>query len=169
MAKIAMLVGRGFEDSEYRVPYDMLTKNGHDVEIIGSQAGETVEGKQHEESVRIERAASESNPSDYHALVIPGGFGPDRLRTDEKVVDFIQGFARTERPIAAVCHGPQLLIEADLVRGRTMTSWPSVKTDLINAGAHWVDREVVEDGPYITSRKPDDLTAFTNHLLGRLQ
>lgn len=169
MAKVAMLVGEGFEDSEFRVPYDQLRRNDHEVDIIGSEANQTVEGKRHRESVRIMRSAGDADPNEYHALVIPGGFGPDRLRTDDEVVEFIRAFFRTNRPIAAVCHGPQLLIEADLVRGRTMTSWPSVRTDLINAGADWVDREVVEDGPFITSRKPEDLEAFSSHLLARLQ
>lgn len=113
-------------------------------------------------------AAGDLEPEGFDALVIPGGFGPDRLRTDEAVVRFVKTFGALDRPIAAICHGPQLLIEAGLVRGRTLTSWPSVRTDLLNAGAQWVDQEVVEDGTLITSRKPDDLDAFCEVLLKRL-
>ena len=104
----------------------------------------------------------------WDALVIPGGHSPDTLRMDEDLVGFIRRFGESGRPIAAICHGPQLLIEADLVRGRTVTSWPSIRKDLENAGARWVDREVVVDGNLVTSRKPDDLPAFEEMLIGLL-
>lgn len=107
-------------------------------------------------------------PEDFDLLLIPGGHSPDALRTNEGIVDFVRRFADSGRAIAAVCHGPQLLIEAGLVRGKKLTSWPSVRTDLENAGAHWVDREVVEDGPLVTSRKPEDLDAFNEAVLARL-
>lgn len=168
MAKIAILVGDDFEDIEFRKPYDMLKGAGHTLEVLGAKAGSTVKGKRGEEAVKIEKAAADCDPSLYDALVLPGGYGPDHLRTDEGVVKFVRGFAETGMPIAAVCHAPQLLIEAGLVEGRTLTSWPSVKTDLQNAGASWVDEEVVEDGQFITSRKPDDLNAFVNALAARL-
>src|SRR5690606_13048804 len=102
------------------------------------------------------------------ALVVPGGYSPDHLRTSRSVVEFVRRFAQTGRPIAAVCHGPQLLIEAELVAGREMTSWPSVRKDLENAGARWRDAEVVVDGNLIASRKPEDLEAFCNAVLERL-
>jgi len=100
---------------------------------------------------------------------IPGGHSPDRLRMDEELVDFVRRFGESGRPIAAICHGPQLLIEADLVRGRTLTSWPSIRKDLENAGASWVDREVVEDGELISSRQPQDAEAFSRAILRALQ
>ncbi len=169
MAEIAFIVGDGFEDSEFRKPYDRLREAGHTVTIYGAEAGETIEGKQGEEKITIEEAPAGGEAKRYDALVLPGGHGPDALRIDEAVVAMVKGFADAGKPIAAICHGPQLLIEAGVVRGRTMTSWPSVKTDLKNAGADWVDREVVEDGPFITSRKPDDLDAFSDALLARLK
>ncbi|MEZ4432652.1 MAG: type 1 glutamine amidotransferase domain-containing protein [bacterium] len=168
MARVAMIVGEGFEDSEFREPYDRLREAGHEVVVFGSKAGETVEGKQGDEKVEIEEKASSGAVGEFDALVLPGGHGPDVLRMDEAVVAMVRGFVDAQKPVAAVCHGPQLLIEAGVVEGRTMTSWPSVKTDLKNAGADWVDREVAEDGIFITSRKPDDLAAFSKAILGRL-
>ena len=108
---------------------------------------------------------AEADPDDYDALVLPGGYSPDHLRTDDDVVAFVRTMVQIERPVAAVCHAPWLLIEADVVEGKTVTSWPSVATDLRNAGANWVDQEVVVDGLLITSRKPDDLPAFTDTIL----
>lgn len=169
MARVAFIVGDGFEDSEFRQPYDTLREAGHEVVVFGSEAGETIEGKQGKEKVEVERAAARSEAKGFDALVLPGGHGPDALRMHDDVVAMVKAFAEADKPIAAVCHGPQLLIEAGVVDGRKMTSWPSVKTDLRNAGADWVDREVVEDGNFITSRKPDDLPAFSNALLGRLR
>lgn len=168
MAKIAMILGQDFEDVEYRRPFDQLRSEGHEIEVLGKSGGERVEGKQGDETVTIDAAAGDRDPASYDALVLPGGYGPDQLRTDDRVVSFIREFADTGKPIAAVCHGPQLLIEAGVVAGRTMTSWPSVKTDLMNAGARWVDEEVVQDGPFVTSRKPDDLDAFVRALVDKL-
>jgi protease I len=167
MARIAMLVGDDFEDVEFRKPYDMLTEAGHDLEVLGKEPG-VVTGKRGRERARVEAAAGDRDVGDYDALVMPGGYGPDHLRTDANVVEFVRRFVDSGKPIAAVCHAPQLLIEADAVRGKTLTSWPSVKTDLENAGAKWIDREVVEDGALITSRKPDDLDAFVRALEARL-
>jgi protease I len=165
MAKIAVVLGPEFEDSEFRVPYDRLEEAGHQLTIVGTKRGEKVEGKRGKESATIEAAASDVDATSFDALLIPGGHSPDNLRTDESVVGFVRDFTHTHKPIAAVCHGPQLLIEADAVRGRRMTSWPSVRKDLINAGADWVDEQVVKDGPLITSRKPSDLEAFSEALL----
>jgi len=117
----------------------------------------------------VQDAASDRDPDEFDALLIPGGYSPDHLRMDRDVVAFVLDFSATGKPIAAVCHGPQLLIEADLVRGKQVTSWPSVRRDLENAGAVWVDREVVIDDPLITSRKPDDLGAFSDALLSALR
>ncbi len=168
MAKIAMVIGPEFEDSEFRVPYDALREAGHEVTLVGVKAGEKVEGKKGKESAKVDVAADGKDAAGYDAMAIPGGASPDHLRTEKNVVDFVRAFVKTGKPIAAVCHGPQLLIEADAVAGRTMTSWASVRKDLENAGARWVDREVVVDGNLITSRKPADLPAFSKALLEAL-
>lgn len=168
MAKVAMVVGPEFEDSEFRVPYDRLKQANHEVTVIGTAEGETVHGKNGRESTRIDATAKSQNPRDFDALVIPGGHSPDHLRIDRDVVSFVREFTNSGKPVAAVCHGPQLLIEAGLVAGKSVTSWPSIRKDLENAGANWVDKEVVQDGTFITSRKPEDLEAFSKALLGAL-
>ena len=168
MSRIACLVGPEFEDSELAVPVQQLEEAGHQVEMIGVHGGEEVTGKRGEKTVRVSAGVHERRPDQYDALLIPGGHSPDNLRVNHDVVQFVREFGATGRPIAAICHGPQLLIEAGLVDGVRMTSWPSVRTDLRNAGAEVVDEEVVEDGRFITSRKPDDLDAFSRALLQRL-
>jgi protease I len=168
MARIAFVLADDFEDSEFRKPYSGLRAAGHDVDVIGAKAGEHVKGKRGKEEVAIELTAAEARPADYDALVIPGGYSPDHLRTHPEVVDFVAAMVRANKLVAAVCHGPQLLIEAGVVRGKQLTSWPSVRTDLCNAGACWLDQEVVVDGRLITSRKPEDLPAFTRAIEERL-
>lgn len=168
MSKIAILVDQMFEDSELRVPLDRLRAAGHDVELIGISAGAEVTGERARERVAIQRAVSEVSEQDYDALVIPGGYSPDHLRTDLGAVHLTRAMALAGKPVAAVCHGPSLLIEADVVDDRTVTSWPSVRTDLLNAGARWIDREVVVDGNLITARKPEDLPAFCAAILQEL-
>ncbi|HTJ46024.1 MAG TPA: type 1 glutamine amidotransferase domain-containing protein [Kofleriaceae bacterium] len=170
MSKIAFVVGPEFEDTEFRVPFDAVKQAGHEPEMLGKKKGETVEGKQHKEKVEIRHTAGEEDPARYDALVIPGGHSPDQLRMDPGVVSFVKKFIATGKPIAAICHGPQLLVEAadDQVRGKQMTSWPSVRKELELAGARWVDREVVVDGQFITSRNPHDAPAFARALIERL-
>lgn len=168
MARIAFVVGEDFEDSEFRIPYDKLREAGHQIEVLGAKGGEKMTGKKGKEEVEIEAACKDKDPASYDALVIPGGYSPDHLRMNREVVSFVQKMVHADKLIAAVCHGPQLLIEADAVEDKTMTSWPSVRTDLVNAGAKWVDREVCEDGQLITSRKPDDLPAFSSKINERL-
>jgi len=168
MARIAFVLGDDFEDSEFAQPYNALREAGHEVEVLGAKAGVTVNGKKGKEQFTIEAAAGERDAASFDAVVIPGGYSPDHLRMDKDVVRFVQTAVRAGKVIAAVCHGPQLLIEADAVEDKTLTSWPSVRTDLLNAGAKWVDKEVVIDGQLITSRKPDDLPAFTNAIRERL-
>jgi deglycase len=168
MAKIAVPLANDFEDSEFTVPFDRLKGAGYEIVVFGPKAGEKVVGKRGQASARIDVAAAAIRPEDFDALVIPGGYSPDHLRTNQEVVSFVRQFCATRRPVAAICHGPQLLIEADAVRGKTVTSWPSVRKDLQNAGAKWVDREVAEDGNLITSRKPDDLDAFCDAILDHL-
>ena len=165
MSKIAILIDQMFEDSEFRVPYDRLRNAGNQVDIVGRQAGAELVGKQGHERITVEKSAREVSANDYDALVIPGGYSPDHLRTDPDAVRLTRAMAGANKLIAAVCHGPSLLIEADLVRGRQITSWPSIKTDLINAGARWVDREVVVDNGLITSRKPADIPAFNKKMI----
>jgi protease I len=160
MARIAFVVGQDFEDSEFKKPYDELREAGHEVEVLGVKAGETMKGKKGKEEIKIEAAATDKDPGSYDAIVIPGGYSPDHLRTDKGVVSFVQRAVQADKIIAAICHGPQLLIEADAVEDKKLTSWPSVRTDLLNAGARWLDKEVIVDGKLITSRKPDDIPAF---------
>ena len=160
MARIAFVVGEGFEDSELKIPYDELRAAGHEVEVLGAKAGETVKGKKGKEELAIEAGTAERDATSYDAIVIPGGYSPDHLRMSKDVVKFVSAAVRAGKVIAAVCHGPQLLIEADAVENKKLTSWPSIRTDLLNAGAKWADKEVVIDGKLITSRKPEDLPAF---------
>jgi len=168
MARIAFVLGEDFEDSEFRKPYDALREAGHQVEVLGTKGATKVKGKRGKEEVTLDGSVTDRDPMSYDALVIPGGYSPDHLRMDPAMVRFVGAFARADKLIAAVCHGPQLLIEADAVEDRTMTSWPSVHTDLVNAGARWVDKEVVIDGHLITSRKPDDLPAFSKAIIDQL-
>lgn len=165
MARIAFIVANDFEDSEFRVPYDQVKQAGHEPVIIGLEAGKQIKGKKGKEVITVEKTAKDVKAEDFAALVIPGGYSPDHLRADVGVVGFVRDFYKADKPIAAICHGPWMLVEADIADERTVTSFPSIKTDLINAGARWVDREVVEDGNLITSRKPDDLQAFSAALL----
>ena len=135
MARIAVTVTSDFEDSELTYPAEALEAAGHEVVIIGEKAGEEIHGKRGKSKTAVAGTPEQRDPTDFDALLIPGGYSPDKLRTDPHMVSFVQEFFRSNKPVAAVCHGPQLLIEAGVVDGRTMTSWPSVKTDLKNAGA----------------------------------
>lgn len=168
MARVAFVLADDFEDSEFKVPYDRLREAGHEVSVVGTDAGREVAGKRGRERVRIETTANQVDPGTVDALVVPGGWSPDRLRNDEGVVSFVRAVFNDGKPVAAICHGGSLLIEADVVDGMTLTSWPSIRTDLVNAGAEWEDRSVVEHDNLITSRKPDDLDVFCDALLKRL-
>lgn len=169
MARIAFIVDEMFEDSEFKVPYDRVKEAGHEAVIIGLEAGKKLEGKKGDETITTEKAIGDVSADDYDALVIPGGYSPDKIRTNADMVGFTRTLMKADKPVAAICHAGWMLAEADALRNRTVTSWPSIKTDLINAGAEWVDQEVVEDGNLITSRKPDDLDAFTKTLLSQLE
>jgi protease I len=169
MARIAFIVAEDFEDSELRVPRDGITQAGHEVVVIGSDPKhKSLKGKRGKEKVTPDLDITQASARDFDALVIPGGYSPDKLRMDARMVRFTREMFDADKIVAAVCHAPSLLIEADLVEDRTLTSWPSIKTDLLNAGAHWVDRAVVEDGNIITSRNPDDLPMFTATILRQL-
>ncbi len=138
------------------------------MDLIGAKAGQTIAGKAGKEKLTAEKGIAEAKPDDYVALLIPGGYSPDHLRIDPRFVQFVKAFDAAQRPIAAVCHGPQLLITAGLVKGRTLTAWPTIQEDLRQLGAQVKDAEVVEDRNWITSRKPDDLEAFSDALVERL-
>lgn len=168
MAHVAIVLGNDFEDSEFDTPRTTLLENSHTVEVLGSRAGEIVTGK-HGTEYTVDRAARDADPSDYDALVVPGGYSPDHLRTDPETVRFVSAMNERDVPVAAICHGGSLLIEADAVRDRAVTSWPSIRTDLENAGGQWIDDELVVDGHLITSRSPDDLPVFMTALLASLR
>jgi len=167
--RIACLLDSDFEDSEFRKPYDRFTSAGHELTVIGLEAGKELKGKKGQETARAEKGISEVSADGFDALFIPGGYSPDHLRADQRMVDFTRAFFQRERPVFAVCHGPQLLITAEVVKGRTMTAWQTVQRDLAIAGAKVVDREVVVDRSLVTSRKPDDLDAFIRESLAVLQ
>lgn len=169
MAKVAFIVDEMFEDSEFKVPYDRVREAGHEAIIIGLEAGKKLEGKKGDETITTEQAIGDVSADYFDALVIPGGYSPDKIRTNADMVGITKSLVKADKPVAAICHAGWMLAEADVLRNRTVTSWPSIKTDLINAGAEWVDQEVVEDGNLITSRKPDDLEAFTKTLLSQLE
>jgi protease I len=169
MARVAILLEAMYEDSELRVPYDRLRQAGHEPVIVGVEEGKRLTGKRGEETVTVELAIGDVSPEEFDALVIPGGRSPERLRTHARVLAFTRAFFLSGKPIAAVCHGPLLLAAAGVARGLTLTSWPAIQGELSGAGARWVDREVVEDGNLVTSRKPADLEAFSQALLRQLE
>jgi protease I len=166
--KIAILVADGFEQVEMTKPRQALEKAGAEVDLISPAKGK-VRGFNHDdpgEQFQVDVPLKKAKAEDYDALVLPGGVAnPDKLRIDEQAVQFISEFVAARKPIAAICHGPWPLIEVGAVRGRRMTSWPSLKTDLRNAGANWVDEQVVEDDGLVTSRKPDDIPAFNKKMI----
>jgi deglycase len=167
--KIACLLADGFEDSEFRLPCDWLSAAGYTVEIIGAKAGDTLRGDKGRETAVVDLEIDEADVDDYEGLLIPGGYSPDKLRADDRFVEFVRAFDATGRPLAAVCHGPQLLLTAELQSGRTLTAWQTIQGDLRQAGANVVDREVVVDDNWITSRKPDDLQQFGDALIQALK
>ena len=161
--KIACVLSSGYEDSEFRVPYNKLKAAGHTVTVIGAKKGEALEGKSRKDKVDTDAAIGDVRPDSFDALLIPGGHSPDQLRADDRFVAFTKAFAN--KPIFAVCHGPQLLITAEMVQGRTMTAWKTIQVDLRYAGAKVEDKEVVVDRNLVTSRKPEDLDAFVRESL----
>lgn len=166
--RIAFLATDGVEEVEYTEPRKAVENAGGIAELISLEAGEIQAFNHLDKSATypVDHEVSSANAADYDALVLPGGVAnPDALRTDPDAVAFVRAFVAAEKPIAAICHAPWTLIEAGAVSGRTMTSWPSLRTDLANAGATWVDEEVFTDGNLVTSRKPDDIPAFCDGLL----
>jgi protease I len=169
--KIAILATNGFEQAELLEPRKALSEAGATTEVISPNDGEIKGWKSKDwgETVHVDKTLEQANPQDYDALVLPGGvLNPDHLRMNPAAVDFVRKFVNTGRTVAAICHGPWMLVEAGVVNGKSITSWPSLKTDLKNAGANWVDKEVCTDGQFITSRKPDDIPAFNHTIIDAL-
>ncbi len=162
----------GFEQVELTDPKKNVEAAGATTEVLSVKDGSdgaSIRGWKFTDwgdSVRVDRHVAKANVDDYDALILPGGqINPDKLRMEKTAVDFVKKFVASGKPVAAICHGPWMLVEAGVVKGKNVTSWPSIHTDLENAGAKWVDREVVEDGNIITSRKPDDIPAFSKKLI----
>ena len=169
--KIAILATDGFEQVELTEPRKALNNAGATTVVIAPKNGE-IKGwnkKDWGQPVKVDLPLADANPHDYEALLLPGGvMNPDHLRMDPAAVNFVRQFVSTGKPIAAICHGPWTLVEADALRGKTVTSWPSLKTDIKNAGGNWVDQAVVTDGQFIFSRKPDDIPAFNKAIMEAL-
>ena len=167
--KVAFLVANeGIEQVELTEPWKAVEQVGGTPELISLEEGE-IQGFNHYEkgdTFKVDKTVEEARAEDYDALVIPGGVGnPDTMRTDENAVDFTRQFFEQGKPVGAICHGPWMLVEAGVVRGRRVTSWPSLQTDIRNAGGEWVDEQVVVDNGLVTSRKPDDLPAFNEKIV----
>jgi protease I len=168
MSQIAVIIEDMFEDSEYTQPAEAFKSEGHELIHIGMQEGATVKGKKKETPVQINKAIKDVSVDDFDAMLIPGGFSPDKLRAHDEAVAFTKKFMETGKPIFSICHGPQLLISADVLRGRKVTGWKSIIQDIKNAGAEFLDQEVVDDGNLVSSRSPDDLPAFIKVSLSKL-
>lgn len=170
--KIAILATDGFEESELKSPKEHLEKEGWTAHIVSLKSGSIkswADGNWSTE-YKVDKTLDEVSASDYDALVLPGGvINPDKLRVEKSALDFIKRFFADKKPVAAICHGPWSLIEADVVKGRDMTSYHSIKTDLINAGANWSDEEVVVDQGLVTSRNPNDLPAFNRKMVEEIK
>lgn len=169
--KVACLVAEGFEESELTSPVEALRQAGAEVHVISTDSGRVRGWKDGDwsEAIRVDKTVGEVKADDYRGLLLPGGvINPDKLRRDAKAVGFVRSFFEQGKPVAAICHGPQMLIEADVLEGRTVTSFSSIRKDIENAGATWVDREVVVDQGLTTSRSPKDLPAFNRKLVEEL-
>jgi deglycase len=166
--RVALLVEVDFEDRELMEPLEMLRAAGVEVVVVGPVAGQSYPGKRGQAAVTADLAAGAARMADFDALVIPGGYAPDRMRMRHAMVDLARDAMASGKPVAAICHGPQLLISANALRGRTLTCWPSIAIDVKNAGGLYVDRPVAYDGNLITSRKPDDVPQFCEAILKAL-
>lgn len=166
--KVAILVTNGFEQSEFTEPKKALEAEGAQVHVISPEGGKVKAWDETDwgEEFEVDKTLDAANPDDYTSLLLPGGvLNPDKLRANKKAVEFVNSFLEAGKPIAAICHGPWTLIETGAIKGRKMTSYKSIKTDLINAGVNWVDEEVVVDQGLVTSRNPDDLPAFNRKMV----
>jgi protease I len=166
--RVAILATDGFEQSELTEPKAALERAGAKTDVVAPHGG-AIRGWKHKhwgDDVRVDRTLDEANADDYDALMLPGGvMNPDQLRRVPEAVKFVRSFFDAEKPVAAICHAPIMLIEADVIRGRHVTSWPSITTDVRNAGGTWTDEEVVVDRGLVTSRKPDDIPAFNRKMI----
>jgi protease I len=166
--RVAILVTNGFEQVEMTEPREALKKAGFQTDLVSPAQGE-VQGWDHDDKAdkfRVDVELNSADPAEYHALLLPGGVrNPDELRMIPEAVKFVKSFLEDSKPVAAICHGPWMLVEADAVRGKRVTSWPSLKTDLRNAGGNWSDQEVIADGNIVTSRKSDDIPAFNSKMI----
>jgi len=169
MARIAVIIDDMFEDSEYTEPAKAFKSAGHKLTHIGLKKGTTVKGKTEGTQVQIDKAVKDISVEDFDALLIPGGYSPDHLRADEVAVKFVKSFFESNKPVFAICHAPQLLITAQVLKGRKVTGWKSIIQDIKNAGAKFLDQGVVEDGNLISSRHPGDLPMFIRASLNRLK
>ena len=172
--RVAILMTDGVEQVEYTGPRGFLEQQGAQVTLVSPKpTGDDIQGFNHltpADRFKVELDVRDARPGDFDALVLPGGVAnPDQLRLSMEAITFIRDFGRENKPIAAICHGPWTLIDADLVTGKHVTSWPTLQLDLQNAGATWTDEQVVVDGKLVTSRKPDDIPAFNQALLSELQ
>ena len=171
-AKVLIVATDGFEESELFGPREILQQRGADV-VLASPGAAPIQATVHDDpgkTIRPDMTVDEARAEEFDALILPGGVrNPDQLRTNSAVVQLIRDFVDQGKPVAAICHGPWLLVEADVLRGRTATSWPSIRTDLRNAGANVVDRAAVVDGNIVTSRKPEDVEAFTQAVIGLIE
>ena len=163
--RIAILAEEGFEDSEVIEPMRAMKDAGARVVIVGSGSQESYRGKRGRATIKVDVTADKVSAEDFDAIIIPGGYASDRMRLHQSMVDLVRKAHDLGKVVAAICHGPQLLISADIVRGRRVTSWPSVAVDLKNAGADWTDEPLVQDGNLITSRKPADLPRFNKAII----
>ncbi|MGJ8737246.1 type 1 glutamine amidotransferase domain-containing protein [Zobellia laminariae] len=172
MKRIAILATNGFEESELKSPKEAMENEGFKVDIVSLESGEIkgwADGNW-SNSYKVDKTIDQVTAEDYNALMLPGGvINPDKLRREEKVLTFVRDFFKQEKPVAAICHASWTLISADVVKGRKMTSFNSIKDDLVNAGANWVDEEVVVDQGFVTSRNPDDLPAFNSKLIEEIK
>ncbi|MBP9854464.1 MAG: type 1 glutamine amidotransferase [Candidatus Omnitrophica bacterium] len=169
MSKIAVLIDEGFEDSEYLKPAKALRGAGHEIFHLGLKKGAEIKGKSGKVKAHIDQAISDATVGKFDALLIPGGYSPDHLRAHDEAVRFTKNFVQSGKPVFSICHGPQLLITAKVLEGRKITGWKSIIQDIKNAGAHFVDEEVVEDGNIISSRSPQDIPAFNHKILEKLE
>lgn len=167
--RIAILAEEDFEDSELIEPMRAMKNAGAKVLIVGSGSQEAYRGKRGNAAAIVDAAADNVKAEDFDAIIVPGGYAADKMRLHQSMVDLVRKAYDLGKVVAAICHGPQLLISADIVRGRRVTSWPSVAVDLRNAGADWVDAPIVRDGNLITSRKPADLPQFNKAISEALQ
>ncbi len=168
MKKIAVIVDDLFEDSEYSEPQKAFTDTGFEVVNIGLEKGKTVTGKRQKTTIRIDESIHDVSVDDFDALLIPGGYSPDKLRAHDEPVKFVRAFVESGKPVFSICHGPQLLISADVLKGRKITGWKSIYQDIINAGADFEDKEVVIDDNIISSRSPSDLPAFIKESIAKI-